>query len=163
MGRPAIDLTGKRLGRWSVLGRCKVAKSGAGKHARWICRCECGTQRTVNSAMLLQGQSASCGCLQAEQVTARNTTHGMYGTTLYWNVYGSEKRAKKLFALPPWTDYYEIKRIYQNRPPGHHVDHIIPLVHSKVCGLHCPANLQYLPAAVNCSKKNHFITDWDTP
>lgn len=113
--------------------------------------------------MLIAGRSTSCGCFQAEQVAGRSTTHGIYGTPLYWSIFGNEKRARKLFAMPPWTDYYEMKAIYQNRPPGNHVDHIIPLVHDMVCGLHCPANLQYLPAGVNCSKKNHFVTDWDLP
>lgn len=161
MGRPAIDLAGKKVGRWSVIGRCNKAKFGAGVHARWMCRCDCGTERTVNSAMLLGSKSLSCGCLQAEQVTARNTTHGIYGTKLYWNFYGSVKRAAKLFAMPPWADYYEIKNIYKNTPKGHHVDHIVPLVSKIVCGLHCPANLQYLPASENCSKKNKFQSDWE--
>lgn len=62
-------------------------------------------------------------------------------------------------ATPPWADKKAIMKIYENRPEGHHVDHIIPLVGItsegwRVSGLHIPANLQYLPALENRRKKN---------
>lgn len=37
-----------------------------------------------------------------------------------------------------------------------HVDHVVPLKHPKVCGLHTPNNLRVVPAEVNIAKKNRF-------
>lgn len=38
----------------------------------------------------------------------------------------------------------------------HHVDHIIPLTHTDVCGLHVPWNLQVLTAGDNMRKHSSF-------
>lgn len=57
---------------------------------------------------------------------------------------------------PVWADKEKLKEIYKNCPPGHHVDHIIPLQGELVSGLHIPENLQYLPAEENLKKSNKF-------
>lgn len=65
---------------------------------------------------------------------------------------------------PPWVKAKDIQQVYAKCPPGHHVDHIVPirgLIDGRpVSGLHVPWNLQYLPAAENLKKKNK-ITEAD--
>jgi hypothetical protein len=58
-----IDLTEKSIGRWFVISR---AGSSPGGHARWLCRCMCGTERILDGAVLRDGRSQSCGCIKLE-------------------------------------------------------------------------------------------------
>lgn len=68
----------------------------------------------------------------------------------------ARRRANKLQATPLWVDKEKIKQVYLSCPPGHHVDHIIPLNNSLVCGLHVHNNLQCIPAKDNLEKSNIF-------
>lgn len=54
------------------------------------------------------------------------------------------------------VNWSEIQEFYDNRPEDCHVDHIIPLNHELVCGLHVPWNFQYLSAEDNIKKSNSF-------
>lgn len=58
----AIDLTGKNFSRLSV-----IEKAGRNTHGPlWRCRCECGTEVTVNTRNLRSGNTQSCGCWKRE-------------------------------------------------------------------------------------------------
>ena len=57
-----------------------------------------------------------------------------------------------------WSD---IGKIYKNRPKYKTVDHIIPLKHPKVSGLHVPWNMQYLSDKENSEKGNDFDGTYD--
>lgn len=62
MGRPYIDLNGKRFGRLTVVGISDEANS-SDKHKQWVCRCDCGSVFAVSSNNLIRGITKSCGCL----------------------------------------------------------------------------------------------------
>jgi hypothetical protein len=71
--------------------------------------------------------------------------------------YAAKKRALKRRAVPKWYDYEKIKRVYEEaRKRGWHVDHVVPLVSDKVCGLHVHDNLQLLDPKLNKIKNNHW-------
>ena len=50
---------------------------------------------------------------------------------------------------------YDFCRIF----PEFEVDHVVPLTHNLVCGMHVPWNLQVLPVSVNRSKGNKFVAE----
>lgn len=75
----------------------------------------------------------------------------------YYRFKRAARRARIANATPKWADLDKIKEIYNNCPPGYHVDHIIPLTNKFVCGLHVPENLQYLPASENLKKGNKIL------
>lgn len=68
----------------------------------------------------------------------------------------AKRRAAIIQRTPPWADQKAISKFYQDCPPGHEVDHIVPLQGKNVCGLHALENLQYLPISANRKKSNHF-------
>ena len=70
---------------------------------------------------------------------------------------------RRVIATPPWISMREIRMIYLEAERRtidtgrqHTVDHIVPLYHPLVCGLHAPWNLQVMLAKDNFAKSNRF-------
>lgn len=59
----AMNHLGETFGRWTVIARLE---NGADRRARWLCRCQCGTERVVAIRIMRRGISQSCGCLNRE-------------------------------------------------------------------------------------------------
>lgn len=54
------NLTGQKFGLWTVLHRDN--KKYKTRDIRWVCKCECGTIKSVLGKYLRTGKSVSCGC-----------------------------------------------------------------------------------------------------
>ena len=95
--KPSEDLTGKRFGRWTVLGY--VGKS------KWECKCDCGAIRVISSNALKCGRtkSVNSGYYRQEVTTERNITHGMNKTPLHSRWLGMKNRCynPQRSQLPP--------------------------------------------------------------
>lgn len=59
-----IDETGKRYGSWTVL---YLDKENEKPNKYWVCKCDCGTIKSISGAELRRGRSISCGCFQKRE------------------------------------------------------------------------------------------------
>lgn len=79
--------------------------------------------------------------------------------------YCATRRSSQKTATPSWADIEKIKHIYfdaaQMRGNGLdvEVDHIIPLIHNDVCGLHVHNNLRIISKLENRKKGNRLIAE----
>lgn len=168
------DHTGKKYGRWTVIGRAGMR----GNWASWNCVCECGTERELAGASLAAGSSLSCGCLLKDnRATGRTPEEELEVRRMRSRISNRKNPArvkankikyeKKLAqATPSWLSkedwdamnaiYEEARRLTRETGINHQVDHIIPLNGKTVSGLHVPANLQILTQAENVAKSNMY-------
>lgn len=62
-----IDIAGQRFGRLTAVRDAGRSPSGA---RRWLCRCDCGGEKTVEARHLRDGSVTSCRCVLAENARA---------------------------------------------------------------------------------------------
>lgn len=67
-----IDLMGKTFGRLTVIGPA----ANRGIHTRWLCRCDCGKEKVIQTSALRQGLVVSCGCYRDEVIRRASLKHG---------------------------------------------------------------------------------------
>jgi hypothetical protein len=58
------DLTGQRFSRLVALR--KEPRTPESTDSRWICKCDCGTEKVILAGSLKRGTTKSCGCLFRE-------------------------------------------------------------------------------------------------
>ncbi len=85
----------------------------------------------------------------------RNTPNGR----AVKNFHSASRRALKLSRQPAWADKEKMEEFFIYSSKEYHVDHIVPLIHPLVSGLHCEFNLRVLPAKENLQKSNKFDLD----
>lgn len=62
------DLTNKKFNRWLVIEPDNSYRNKDGKKSTyWVCRCDCGTIKSVFAGSLVYNKSISCGCFAVEK------------------------------------------------------------------------------------------------
>lgn len=88
------NFTGKRFGRLVAIKKSSQALDKSG-HLKWLCRCDCGKNSTVNSSNLKSGNTKSCGCWQKEhcrKIRKDPHTHGLSESKEYRAWRGMKER-----------------------------------------------------------------------
>lgn len=85
---------GSRFGMWTVKA---LGSNMVGRSCRWLCKCDCGTEREVDSTALRNGDSTCCGCVKPKRKEANRKTR----TYRIW------KAMKTRCTNPNFPDYPE--------------------------------------------------------
>jgi hypothetical protein len=64
---------GAIFGRWKVV---RYLGKGPSRSCMYLCRCECGTERSIRATVLNTGRTKSCGCLGLQNAHAACFKHG---------------------------------------------------------------------------------------
>ena len=91
------EILGQRFGRYTVIAR---AENNRHKQARWLCRCDCGTERVVLGYSLTSGHTQSCGCLARERTSKamlRDLTGQQFGKLSVIERAGSDRRKQAMW------------------------------------------------------------------
>lgn len=123
------DITGERFGRLVVVSLHNPG--GRGRHARWLCRCDCGATNDVTSGNLRSGNALSCGCRMGR------ITHGQRGSPTYRTWDGMIQRCgnsksdryayyggRGIQVCERWRSFENFFADMGERPPGTSIDRI---------------------------------------
>lgn len=64
--RERLDLIGKKFGMLTVIAQAPSTDKGRN---RWVCRCDCGTEKIILGESLRRGTTVSCGCKKKTDLT----------------------------------------------------------------------------------------------
>ena len=165
---------GDRIGRWTIIAPAPATESRQGRlRPRWLCRCDCGSQKTVlNQSLVLalrspHGGSRSCGCYAVMVATRHSNASGVRPTAEYTAWLAAKKRCENpknasypyyggrgVSMCPSWAnDFGEFLRDMGRRPsPSHSLDRIDPE------GDYTPGNCRWVLPEVQA--RNKRITRW---
>lgn len=139
---PASIHIGMGFGRWRVIAAAtpSIFPSRPNNPVnRWLCVCQCGTERIVLETSLLAGTSVSCGCFNRERSSQIHSTHKLCDTAEYrtWEAMNQRSHNPKnsrysdyggrgIFVCDKWrTDFIAFLTDVGPKPsPRHSIDRI---------------------------------------
>jgi hypothetical protein len=91
--RAPINLVGKRYGRLVVL---KYNRREKPPSSFWLCRCDCGVEKSILGASLRIGNTKSCGCLSIDKAREKGVdlTGRRFGKLVVKKLIGTKNSAR---------------------------------------------------------------------
>lgn len=162
----AKNLCSKRFGKLIVLKRVE----NQGHNPCWLCRCDCGNFKIVQSSMLTTNRTTSCGCEWKERLRKNKTTHNETHTRLYqiWrnmkarcfntkNVSYEYYGARGIIVCEEWTKSY---KSFRNWALDNNYSDILTIDRIDVNGNYEPSNCRWITNLEQQHNKsnNQFLT-----
>lgn len=155
-----MNLIGHKYGRLTVVSR-GTAKSS------WVCRCDCGGDKTALASNLRSGRTQSCGCLWREAATR----HGASGTPTYSSWRSMVSRCTNpadpsfdryggagVTVSNAWLDFASFRRDMGDRPSGKSIDR-----YPNPAGNYEPGNCRWATGSEQQRNKREAPPLIDTP
>lgn len=99
------DLTGQKFGRLSVIKKIDIRDSSNIKRILWLCKCDCGNERTLLSNQLITGNTKSCGCYNREKMLK---PYGEATKNIRYNDYKTRSIKKNIIFSLSKEKFFEI-------------------------------------------------------
>jgi len=159
------NIVGEKFGRLTV-----VSDDGVTNETRRVtaeCECDEGVVKQYRLNSLRTGNTKSCGCLQREISSKRETTHGMRGTKIYsaWIGMrtrcspGHQERYPSYAGITHCAEWATFEGFLAHPPPGEFIDGVTVLGRIGDVGDYSPSNTRWITKGENAREANlkYFI------
>ena len=168
---PKCNLQGERFGKWVVINKAEQKLHGK---TAWLCKCDCGTVRTVAQNNLVSGLSTNCGCVRkqnlSQKATHKETNSRLYGVwgSMMSRCYDKNRKCfkqygeKGVLVCEEWHKYevfrdWALANGYDKNASrgGCTIDRI------NVCGNYEPSNCRWVDMKTQCrNKRNTLLVEY---
>lgn len=134
------DLSGNKYGKYTVLSLDGVKRYPGQTKAYWLCKCECGKEKSVRGEHLTSGRTKSCGCMAKNNALKHGHSKSAIGKPTYqaWLNLHARLRSKEPHKVKSysdigvderWADYEVFLADMGYKPsPEHSLDRINPFL-----------------------------------
>lgn len=123
---PIKNILGQKFGKWLVIELCKDSNN----KSYWLCKCECGSIKRLESSKLRRGETKSC-------IKCVDRNHGYRNTPTYSSWYAMKSRVNNknhrhydryggagITICDDWQSFVNFLKDMGERPENHTLDRI---------------------------------------